>query len=58
MGSCITRHGSASSFRRTPSRTLKSRSRLITRSPTRSSSSTVTSKPVTALTIRAYGSSM
>src|SRR4030095_3834470 len=43
--------------RRTPSRTLNRRSRLITRSPTRSSSSTVMSQPVTARTIREYGSS-
>ena len=53
IGSCITRQGSVSSERRTPSRTLKSRSRLTMRSPVRSSSSAVTSQPVTARTIRA-----
>ena len=57
IGSCITRQGSTSSPRRTPSRTLKSRSRLMMRSPARSSSSTVMSQPVTVFIIRAYGSS-
>ncbi|PYN02311.1 MAG: hypothetical protein DME07_10590 [Candidatus Rokuibacteriota bacterium] len=56
IGSCITFHGSTSWARRTPSRTLKRRSRLMMRSPTRSISSTVTSQPVTARTILTYGS--
>ena len=41
IGSCITFQGRTSSFRRTPSRTLNSRSRLTMRSPIRSSSGDV-----------------
>ena len=57
IGSCIAFHGSTSAARRTPSRTLNRRSRLTMRSPMDSSSATLTSQPVTARTMRAYGSS-